>query len=64
MMSKTKAFICLALLMVVIVVLIFVTTFIEAKYNVPLYRFITSWITGMYLGDKLFDFYKWLRTDK
>lgn len=62
-MSKTKAFICSVLLMVVILTLLIVFVFIESN-GFSLYRFVTSWITGVYIADKTIDFYFWLQKDE
>lgn len=59
-MSKLKAIICTILLFIVIFALLFVTNFICGAHGENLFRFITAWITGMYLGDKCSDFYEWL----
>ena len=62
-MSKTKAFICSALLMIVILTLLIVSMLIESN-GFSLYRFLTGWITGMYIADKTIDFYFWLQKDE
>lgn len=62
-MSKIKAIMCTALLYVVILALLIVTLCVDGVYEINLFHFISSFIVGMYIGDKCFEFYKWLRKD-
>ena len=58
--SKVKAIICSALLMIVTFILLFATIFIKGAHDISLYYVVVSGITGMWISDKTVDFYKWL----
>ena len=60
-MSKVKAIICSALLMIVMFILLFATIFVRGAHDISLYYVVVSGITGMWISDKTVDFYKWLR---
>ena len=60
-MSKVKAIICAALLMIVMFILLFATIFVRGAHDISLYYVVVSGITGMWISDKTVDFYKWLR---
>ena len=60
-MSKVKAIICSALLMIVTFILLFATIFVRGTHDISLYYVVVSGITGMWISDKTVDFYKWLR---
>ena len=60
-MSRGKAIICSALLMIVMFTLLFATIFIKGAHDISLYYVVVSGITGMWISDKTVDFYKWLR---
>lgn len=60
-MSRGKAIICSALLMIVMFALLFATIFVRGAHDVSLYYVVVSGITGMWISDKIVDFYKWLR---
>ena len=62
-MSKVKAIICSALLMIVMFILLFATIFVRGAHDISLYYVVVSGITGMWISDKTVDFYKWLRKD-
>ena len=59
--SKVKAIICSALLMIVMFILLFATIFVRGAHDISLYYVVVSGITGMWISDKTVDFYKWLR---
>lgn len=61
-MNKWKAIICSALLMIVIFVLLFATIFFRDD-DMSLYYVVTSFISGMWIANKVNDFYNWLRKD-
>ena len=60
-MSRGKAIICSALLMIVMFALLFATIFVRGAHDISLYYVIVSGISGMWISDKTVDFYKWLR---
>jgi hypothetical protein len=60
-LSKVKAIICSALLMIVMFILLFATIFVRGAHDISLYYVVVSGITGMWISDKTVDFYKWLR---
>jgi hypothetical protein len=60
-MSKVKAIICSALLMIVMFILLFATIFVRGAHDISLYYVVVSGITGMWISDKAVDFYEWLR---
>ena len=62
-MSRGKAIICSALLMIVMFALLFATIFVRGAYDISLYYVIVSGISGMWIADKVVYFYKWLRKD-
>ena len=62
-MSKVKAIICAALLYIVIFTLLIVAICVDGAYGINLFHLITSLVAGMYIGEKCFEFYKWLRKD-
>lgn len=61
-MSKTKAIICSVLLSIVIFGALFALESIDEIGSI-IFNCITAWITGVWLADKVEDFYKWLRKD-
>ena len=61
-MSRTKAIVCSVLLLIVIFGALFVLISID-EIGFTIFHHITAWITGVWLGDKVEDFYKWLRKD-
>ena len=50
------------LLLIVIFGALFVLISID-EIGFTIFHHITAWITGVWLGDKVEDFYKWLRKD-
>ena len=62
-MSRGKAIICSALLMIVMFALLFATIFVRGVHDISLYYVIVSGISGMWIADKVVYFYKWLRKD-
>lgn len=60
-MSKIKAFICTALLFVVILVFLFWTMSIEGAHGENLFNCIMSMMASLWMADRMGDFYKWLR---
>ena len=62
-MSRGKAIICSALLMIVMFTLLFATIFVRGAHDISLYHVIVSGISGMWIADKVVYFYKWLRKD-
>ena len=62
-MSRGKAIICSALLMIVMFTLLFATIFVRGAYDISLYYVVVSGISGMWIADKVVYFYKWLRKD-
>ena len=62
-MSRLKAFICSALLMIVIFTLLFATIQVNGAHDISLFYVTTSTITGLWVSDKVVAFYKWLRKD-
>ena len=60
-MSRGKAIICSALLMIVMFALLFATIFVRGAHDISLYYVVVSGITGMWISNKTVDFYKWLR---
>ena len=62
-MSRGKAIICSALLMIVMFALLFATIFVRGAYDISLYYVVVSGISGMWIADKVVYFYKWLRKD-
>lgn len=61
-MSRIKAIVCSVLLMIVMFTLLFATIFIKGANDTSLYIFIVSAMAGMWIGEKVDDFYKWLRS--
>ena len=62
-MSRGKAIICSALLMIVMFTLLFATIFVRGSHDISLYYVVVSGISGMWIADKVVYFYKWLRKD-
>ena len=62
-MSRVKAIICSALLMIVMFALLFVTIFVRGTHDISLYYIVVSGISGLWISDKVVYFYKWLRKD-
>ena len=62
-MNRKKASICTTLLLLVIIGVIIALLVIGEK-GVVLFRLTTAFITGIWLTDRLEDFYNWLREDK
>ena len=62
-MSEKKAIICTILLSVVVWAIMFATCLIEIE-GIYLSRMIFSILAGSWIGERTFDFYKWLRRDK
>ena len=62
-MSKVKAIICTALLYIVIFTLLIVAICVDGAYGINLFHFIMFLVAGMYIGDRCFEFYEWLRKD-
>ena len=62
-MSKGKAIMCSTLLIVVMFALLFATIFVRGAHDISLYYVVVSGISGMWIADKVVDFYKWLRKD-
>ena len=60
-MSRGKATICSALLMIVMFALLFATIFVRGAHDISLYYVIVSGISGMWIADKVVYCYKWLR---
>lgn len=60
-MSNIKAYICSILLLIVIFTLLFATTFVEIGNDITLYRLAIAIMTGTWIGDKVGDFYIWLK---
>ena len=58
-MSRGKAIICSALLMIVMFALLFATIFVRGAHDISLYYVIVSGISGMWIADKVIYFYKW-----
>lgn len=61
-MSRVKAIVCSVLLMIVMFTLLFATIFIKGVNDTSLYIFVVSAMAGMWIGEKVDDFYKWLRS--
>ena len=62
-MSRGKAIICSALLMIVMFALLFATIFVRGTHDISLYYIVVSGISGLWISDKVVYFYKWLRKD-
>lgn len=60
-MSRGKAIICSALLMIVMFALLFATIFVKGAHDISLYYVVVSGVSGMWIADKVVYFYKWLR---
>ena len=59
-MSKVKAFICAALLTIVIFTVFFIIIINQSE----LYEVISGCALGAWTADKIYDFYKWLVKEK
>ena len=62
-MNKRKSIICTILLFVVEAITIFALSFIKSEVttNITASMVIMPIFAGLWCGDKLYDFYKWLR---
>lgn len=61
-MNKVKAIVCSILLMIAIFILLFATMFVRGE-NVSLYAIVVNCMSGMWIADKVEDFYNWLRNN-
>lgn len=59
-MSKWKARVCTALLVVVLTVVLAISFFIKSYYGFSLYQLILGSLGYMWLGEHIEKFYKWL----
>ena len=59
-MSKWKARVCTALLLVVIAVVLIGSFFVKSYYGFSLYQLIIGAIGYMWIGEHIEKFYKWL----
>ena len=59
-MSKTKAILCTVLLVVVIFGALFALVLIN-EVGITIFHCISSWMFGVWMADRVMDFYKWLR---
>lgn len=60
-MSNTKAVIYTILFSIVVWGLLFATAFVKLPYGLSLYFWIMAGLAGMWIGDRILDFYRWLR---
>lgn len=60
-MSKKKSIICTIFFTFVIYFMIIGTIFIRNAYGKSLFDAITASITGLWLSERVRDFYNWLR---
>ena len=61
-MSKKKAIVCTILLTIVVLIITFAICIIEIE-GIYLSRIIFSLLAGSWMGEKIFEFYKWLRNN-
>lgn len=62
-MSKWKAIICTALIVVAMTVVLTTSFFIKNYYGVTLYQIIISAIAYLWIGEHIEKFYEWLRNN-
>lgn len=60
-MSNTKAVICTILFFIVVWGLLIATAFVKLPCGFSLYFWIMAGLAGMWVGDRILDFYRWLR---
>lgn len=59
-MSKWKARLCTALLVIVMAVVLTASFFVKSPYGFSLYQVIMSAIAYLWIGDHINKFYQWL----
>ena len=59
-MSKWKARLCTALLVIVLTIVLTASFFVKNYYEVTLYQIIIGAIAYLWIGDHIEKFYKWL----
>ena len=59
-MSKWKARLCTALLVLVLTVVLTASFFVKSYYGFSLYQLILSAIGYLWIGERIEKFYKWL----
>ena len=65
-MNKKKAIICTALLYIVAILAVYASIFLvkNDELNINLFRVISPWIVGAWMGEKIKRFYYWLIESK
>lgn len=59
-MSKWKARLCTALLVLVLAIVLTASFFVKNYYGITLYQIIISAIAYLWIGERIEKFYKWL----
>ena len=59
-MSKWKARLCTALLIIVIAIMLTASFFVKSYYGFSLYQLIIDAIAYLWIGDHIKKFYQWL----
>jgi hypothetical protein len=59
-MSKWKARLCTALLVLVLTILLTTSFFVKNYYGITLYQIIIGAIGYLWIGERIEKFYKWL----